>query len=285
MQQENTNPTATRPGFLHIYIIPILFVVLHMGAIYVFSQLGRKLFTTDNENFLTLASIALACAIVSPIIYVFLRARAKKRPETLLLDPVTKNDWIQTVGWSFIGINVARLLIIVFAMLAVMIGPLQKLLERYMGLSDILAGQDVPLWLLILATTIFGPLAEELVYRGVLMGAFREAWGDRLAIIFSALIFAIVHMDVIQSTYAFVLGLILGYIYMKTRNLWCAYIMHAIVNFLGGPVAKIFHLDTPERAVILLLVMFVLGIIGLVMVVTNNSKQKKEAYLKQQQQP
>ncbi len=160
---------------------------------------------------------------------------------------------------------------------------LQPLIERYTGLSEVMAGSEVPLSLLVLATTIVGPLAEELVYRGAVMGAFRAVMSDRWAIVLSALIFGIVHMDVIQGTYAFVLGLILGYLYMKTRNIWCAYLMHMILNFLGGPLTKILGADQdPVKAMVLVLGLFLVGIVGIVMVVVNNGKQKREAYLRQQ---
>ncbi len=275
--------TAPRPGFLKTYIIPLLFVAFHMGAIYAVSRLMMALKPGTDEQYLTLVSILIACAIVSPLTYLFLRWRAKRHPATLLDDKANKDDLIQTVGWSLIGINIARLVIIIFAVLAVSLPFLQPLIERYTGLSEVMAGSEVPLSLLVLATTIVGPLAEELVYRGAVMGAFRAVMSDRWAIVLSALIFGIVHMDVIQGTYAFVLGLILGYLYMKTRNIWCAYLMHMILNFLGGPLTKILGADQdPVKAMVLVLGLFLVGIVGIVMVVVNNGKQKREAYLRQQ---
>ncbi|MBD5541445.1 MAG: CPBP family intramembrane metalloprotease [Lachnospiraceae bacterium] len=83
----------------------------------------------------------------------------------------------------------------------------------------------------ILATGIMAPVGEELLCRGIM---FRLAGkvSDKfwVANCIQALAFGIIHANLVQGTYAFFLGLILGYIYGKYRNIWLCMLLHASVN-------------------------------------------------------
>lgn len=81
-----------------------------------------------------------------------------------------------------------------------------------------------------LTSAIVAPITEELVFRFCIC---KVLYADRrlLGIIVSSSLFALAHFNVIQSTYAFVLGLILGYIYVYSNfNLTLPILFHFIVN-------------------------------------------------------
>ncbi len=81
---------------------------------------------------------------------------------------------------------------------------------------------------------------EEIVFRGVIMQSLRR-FGDVFALIASALIFGIFHLNLIQMPYAFILGLGIGYFVMRTGSLWVGVIIHFINNF----TATVFELLYP----------------------------------------
>lgn len=86
---------------------------------------------------------------------------------------------------------------------------------------------------LALHVTLVGPLAEELFFRGVILPRVIP-YGQKTALVFSALLFALYHVNVYQFFYAFGMGLLLGALYLKTGSLRAGFLLHAAVNMLGG---------------------------------------------------
>jgi membrane protease YdiL (CAAX protease family) len=84
--------------------------------------------------------------------------------------------------------------------------------------------------LAMLATVVLAPLAEELVFRGVVLGAIEERWGTRAAVWGSAAVFAATHLSPYVIPPIFVFGLLLGEFYVRTRTLWATVLAHAAFN-------------------------------------------------------
>lgn len=74
------------------------------------------------------------------------------------------------------------------------------------------------------------PLFEETLFRGVLLESVRVRYGVMAAWIVSSLAFGIVHMHPTVMVNAFVIGLILGFVYLKASSLWPAIFLHAVNN-------------------------------------------------------
>ena len=85
------------------------------------------------------------------------------------------------------------------------------------------------IWITLLTTGILAPIVEEFIFRYGIQGIYIKK-SVFAGIIVSSLMFGIAHMNPIQSTYAFILGLILGYIYYKTGNLLNSIILHVTIN-------------------------------------------------------
>ena len=91
----------------------------------------------------------------------------------------------------------------------------------------VLLPDNVPL--IILTTGILAPIVEEFVFRYAIIEIYSNKKRET-AILISALMFGIAHFNLIQSTYAFVLGLVLGYLYYQEKNLLKPIIVHLIIN-------------------------------------------------------
>lgn len=76
---------------------------------------------------------------------------------------------------------------------------------------------------------ILVPVMEEFAFRGVLMSSLKK-YGTGFAIVASALIFAMVHLDFSNVIFALIAGLVFGFLYAKTENLWVTIAIHAINN-------------------------------------------------------
>jgi len=140
-------------------------------------------------------------------------------------------------AWEWIGSYIELLpigLLMLYAISYVIGGVLQftpgydAMLEDYITLFD----QMNPT-LLLIAGGFIGPVCEEIIFRGVILKGFLHTYNPRKAIIYSALIFGVIHFIPLQVISAFFAGLVLGYIYYKTKSLWLPIIIHVINNVLA----------------------------------------------------
>ena len=88
-----------------------------------------------------------------------------------------------------------------------------------------------------LCVGIIFPILEELLFRKLLCGKLLPL-GEKQAIIISAAIFGLIHGNLFQFAYAFLLGLIFGYVYVKTGKIIYTIIFHCIINLYGGVFAQ-----------------------------------------------
>lgn len=101
--------------------------------------------------------------------------------------------------------------------------------EAYEGVTDAIGLGG---WA-ILSTVVCAPLFEEILFRGAIFETTRERYGAGAAVFISALLFGAIHMIPVQVINAFVVGLIFGFIYLKTRSLATVILLHAFNNALG----------------------------------------------------
>ncbi|MBR0131436.1 MAG: CPBP family intramembrane metalloprotease [Firmicutes bacterium] len=85
----------------------------------------------------------------------------------------------------------------------------------------------------ILIVVIIGPLVEEYIFRRQLIDRL-NVYGEKNAVIFSAVCFGLFHGNLNQCFYAAALGLVFGYIYVRTGRLRYSAVMHMIINFMGS---------------------------------------------------
>lgn len=79
---------------------------------------------------------------------------------------------------------------------------------------------------------IIAPVVEELIFRGVVMHGLMRNYSKTTAVFFSGLLFALFHLNPWQFPATFVLGLLLGWLMLRTRNIGMAILGHAINNLL-----------------------------------------------------
>jgi membrane protease YdiL (CAAX protease family) len=97
---------------------------------------------------------------------------------------------------------------------------------------EILSGiQDPGLKLLAVATVgLTAPVAEEIVFRGVLYRGLEWRMGPAAAYVGSAFLFSIAHLDVHHILHLFALGLVLAWTVDRSRSLYPGMILHGAIN-------------------------------------------------------
>jgi uncharacterized protein len=88
----------------------------------------------------------------------------------------------------------------------------------------------VTLFATLLAATIIAPICEEIFFRSFLLQGLRTIMPSWLAVVFSALVFAIAHLSPGSFALLFVLGILLGALRLLTHSVWPGILLHALNN-------------------------------------------------------
>lgn len=119
-------------------------------------------------------------------------------------------------------------------MMDVVAGIFPQWMEKYETLLKTIGLTEDALTVpLLLYTVILGPICEELAFRGVTMGYAKRAMSFWAANIVQALLFAAMHMNLVQGSYTFFMGLLLGYLVNKSGSLLMGIIIHIAFNAMG----------------------------------------------------
>lgn len=90
-------------------------------------------------------------------------------------------------------------------------------------------GQSALLCVILVIAPAF---LEEFTFRGFVLGRL-EKFNRLGALLVSALLFSVMHMTVEQIPFAFFAGLLLGYVYLRTKSIWSVIIIHGMNNLFA----------------------------------------------------
>lgn len=103
--------------------------------------------------------------------------------------------------------------------------------------SELIMG-DAPKILLFISTVIIAPIGEELLFRYLPYKKI-SGYGNMEYVLLTSLCFSFFHMNFFQGIYAFLIGLVLGMVFLKTRKLIYCIMIHMLANFVGGILAPL----------------------------------------------
>ena len=118
----------------------------------------------------------------------------------------------------------------------------REAVDRYSDVS-----QDiVPVWdsvIYVFTLCFIVPVAEELVFRGIVFGELRKGFGPWVSVLISAVVFGLMHGRDIHIGYALVCGIIIAACYYLTDSLIASIILHMIFNIFGSGVASFMSIE------------------------------------------
>lgn len=100
--------------------------------------------------------------------------------------------------------------------------------ERYQQTAQITYSAGFLMQIIGLGIVI--PIAEELMFRGILYKRFRERQGFWYSALWSSLLFSLMHSNTTQMIYTFLLGILLSYLYEKFGSLRAPAVLHILLN-------------------------------------------------------
>ncbi|HKL73989.1 MAG TPA: type II CAAX endopeptidase family protein [Clostridia bacterium] len=133
----------------------------------------------------------------------------------------------------------------------------------------------------LITICILPPICEELMFRKALVDGF-SLLGTISAILLSALLFSLSHLNPVQTIYQFILGVILALIYIKTKDILITIIIHVVNNLLAFFLGALTSAVIWEQMKVLLLCIFIglpVAVLGLLLILkggtVNTKKQEK----------
>lgn len=210
----------------------VIFILMTNAFSIILGFTGIKLVSGTFVYYLIHALSELMFA-VSAIIIVY------GRKKNLVIDTGMNNKVnAKIVGWcfltSFVSIvgfgNLTNVFLEIFA---------------YLGYSSVLGSIELSTFGqylgMVLSSCIVAGFSEELLFRGVIQSGFKK-WGIKISIGASALIFMLMHGNAEQTVHQFIIGVLIGYVFYKTNNLWIGVLIHIFNNFI--PVTQAYLIST-----------------------------------------
>lgn len=219
------------------------------------------LLTWANEHLLLLTFISALITI--PILFLFFR-RDQKRDGFIFSEycalPKTPVSIILLGIICCLGGN---------ALLSLL--QLDKLFPSYSALSQALFA--TPMLLQIAATGIAVPLVEELIFRGLGFRRLRGHCGFWLSAIISSFMFAVMHGNVVQGIYGFLLGIMMCYIYEEEDTLLAPWLFHTVANLLSVLISNVVVLNTLTEKIYVQLGALAVAILFIIIDVTRRRRR------------
>lgn len=132
--------------------------------------------------------------------------------------------------------------------------------EFYQLFSEQLSNVSEEPFTMFLMVSFFAPIIEEILFRGIIQkGMINNGVKPRNAILIAALVFGLVHFNPWQFVGAFLLGIVLGVVYFKTKSLLMSIFLHFFNNTIAAVMMKFYFtesfsdlLQIPEYAILLI---------------------------------
>lgn len=155
---------------------------------------------------------------------------------------------VRRAGWSALGVRfpawqtLALTPLLLFVTLAGIV-LINSTIARVSGnafenpqVAALTGGKPLSLPVLVLLLVLVAglvPIAEELLFRGMIYPLLRYRWGRGVAIVGSALIFAVAHMLLLLMPALFFVGLVLGLLREWSKSVIPGMVLHAMQNGLA----------------------------------------------------
>jgi membrane protease YdiL (CAAX protease family) len=97
---------------------------------------------------------------------------------------------------------------------------------------------DSPVWLVALTILVLAPVGEEALMRGIAYPALRKHWPPAAAAFVTAMVFSLLHGNLVQIALTVPLGVLLAFVYEASQRLWPVILMHVVFNMAASFVPR-----------------------------------------------
>ncbi len=241
--------------------IPLLFYFIHISlqtagsfAVMLFAMLrngfgtGFRFEDLEAEIIRRQSYIFLISGVLSILVYAITLTVMNRRHGNYLLTRKPSPGEAGASAMLALGAIGATSLILVLIQLLAGISPFwSNSLNNYIELTEAF-GDSAGMAAQILAFAVVVPIAEELLFRGIVCGELMRVFPDWAVILISGCFFALIHMNVIQSTYVLLAGIVLSAVYVWSESIFLPILIHMVYNFLGSSLGLLIG-DNEQAAI------------------------------------
>lgn len=243
-------------------------IIIYFGVQIVFSLIGTFLLPALFKNIFTLEDIPMILQILLQVVslglaYVFVSSYTRKEVNALRKN-IDNRSKVKIIFIALLLIFVIQVLfsLVIYPALGIDydIADTFKTNEESSIVSKII---------LVIALAIIPAIFEELFFRKAIID-FASKYSKVVALVFSALLFGIIHMNISQALFAFIAGLIFGGIYLYTGDIRLTMLIHFINNGVG-----VLEMILPGNGfVISSIILIAICVVGLIFLITSIVKKE-----------
>ena len=208
--------------FSSLYLIMQITVTFPYAFFYMFFKAGAKSMSGDPNAFLSVNPQEIMQSVLMPVLL----------SAIIMTFGIASLALISFVAGFSLQIPIGDIISFV-EKARIMPDAIQKYSEM---MESIMSGQNFILEILL--TGILVPIIEEIMYRGLVFDQLRKNLPLSLALIFQALIFGLIHLNMVQGTYAFMIGILLGVALIRSRSIILPIAIHMGTNLSGVILSK-----------------------------------------------
>lgn len=219
-----------------------------------------------------ICSLCYVASFVLPVAFFYLISKtAKKQPMALKLTLAREHTLSSTLAIVFLGTAVC----LACAYLNSMLFPISE--SAYDQIESSIDG-GYQLVLMFISTAIVPAFVEEFLFRGMVLSNLRP-YSEGGAILVSALTFGLMHQTPFQIFYTTAVGVVFGYVCVKTESIWSGVLLHFFNNFFAVIQTYLLEVLDVERGnaiynIMMLSVMLLATVFGAIFSIVSAKKPK-----------
>lgn len=224
-QQEELERKRQKRCFRTVGIAYVIYLVVSTASQIAVSLMLETPDTPLGWNLWMMASMLAMYPLSTLFLYLIMRRLPRARQTWK--EPIKPGRYVGVfvicMGCMYLGNIIGQMVSAIIRMVTGM--PLDNTLDQLIN--------DMQPWLILLLVVIIGPVMEELVFRKFLLDRI-AGYGQLTSMLLSGLIFGVAHGNFYQFFYAFALGVIFAWVYLRTGNLFYTIGLHMMINFWGS---------------------------------------------------
>lgn len=202
------------------YVIGFLLAFLKGSSLDSIQTIVEYMIKDGEKEFVSLLSLSIAGLICIPIYYNWYRYTIRFKKYINIKEALSYKN---IIIYILLGISTN-----LFIASLIELFNITSLFTGYNDSVRMLVNGNVVLSTVLVV--LIAPVCEELLNRGIVYEKIKIHTSVLLANILQAAVFALMHGNILQILYAFILGLLLGYIYEKYKSIYAPILIHLIFN-------------------------------------------------------
>ena len=233
---------------------PLIVLILNIFGVVSADAINEEYLGLGNTAYLLIYSVVYILAMGAPLLLLLGRHRFNPfSPVKRVHAGVGAFGYLGAIGTCMLANVITSILLTVLSNFGVEAEPAPQLMEN----------TPVSFILNLFVLAVLPALLEELVFRGCILRLLRP-YGDLFAVMVSALLFGLMHGNLRQIPFATIVGIVLGWLYVVTENIW----MPILVHFTNNTISVVseylsFSLTEEQAGAMYVTVIFQLIFVGI----------------------